>query len=299
MPYDLSKLLVIGISSRALFDLSVEDAIFDEQGLAAYEKYQLENEKKVLQPGVGFPLISGLLKLNDRIPGERFTEVVVMSRNSAETSLRIFNSIRHYNLDVTRAALTGGAPLAPYLSAFSIRLFLSADETDVQSAINSGFAAATVYPAPPLSTCDESQIRIAFDGDAVLFSHHSEEIYQRDGLKAFTDHEEKNATTPLPDGPFAPFLRLISELQTRFPDDPKPIRTALVTARSGPAHERVIRTLSSWNVNIDEAFFLGGAGKTPILKAFRPHMFFDDQPAHCEPAGKVVATSRVPWKKST
>lgn len=298
MPYDLSKLLVIGISTRALFDLSAEDELFQREGLAAYEKYQLNHESVPLRPGVGFPLVRGLLALNDRCAGERFTEVVVMSRNSAETSLRIFNSIRHHELDITRAALTGGAPLAPYLSAFSIRLFLSADEDDVQRAINAGFAAAKVYPAPSQSAQAGDQIRIAFDGDAVLFSHDSEKIFQDEGLKAFAEHERKHASDPLPDGPLAPFLRLISELQSKFPDEPKPIRTALVTARSGPAHERVIRTLSAWKVNIDEAFFLGGAGKSPVLQAFQPHMFFDDQLSHCQSAAPHVATSRVPWKKS-
>jgi 5'-nucleotidase len=220
-----------------------------------------------------------------------------MSRNSAETSLRIFNSIRHHGLDITRAALTGGAPLAPYLAAFNISLFLSADHNDVEAAINANFAAATVYPAPSSPNTNEDQIRIAFDGDAVLFSHDSEEIYQSEGLTAFADHERQHAMSPLPDGPFAPLLRLISNLQAQFPGDANPIRTALVTARSGPAHERVIRTLASWNVNIDEAFFLGGADKAPILAAFRPHMFFDDQVAHCDSAARVVATSRVPWKR--
>ena len=297
MGFDLSKLLVVGISSRALFDLSREDELFQREGLAAYEQHQLDNENVPLAPGVGFPLVKALLALNTRAKDTRLTEVVVMSRNSAETSLRIFNSIRHHNLDVTRAALTGGAPLAPYLEAFNISLFLSADHADVEAAINSGFAAATVYPAPSDPNTSEDQIRIAFDGDAVLFSHDSEEIFQNEGLTAFANHEREHAKNPLKEGPFAPFLRLISNLQSQFPGESNPIRTALVTARSGPSHERVIRTLASWNVNVDEAFFLGGAGKAPVLKAFRPHMFFDDQLAHCTSAAPVVATSRVPWKK--
>jgi 5'-nucleotidase len=299
MPVDLSQYLVIGISSRALFDLSAEDALFREEGLAAFERYQLEHERDVLKPGAGFPLVKAILSLNQHLDGKRRAEVVVMSRNSAETSLRIFNSVKQYGLDITRAALTGGAALAPYLAAFNVSLFLSLDEADAQAAINSGFAAALVYDRPKDPLKEITQIRIAFDGDAVLFSDESERIYQQHGIEAFTKHEEENARKPLADGPFAKFLRVLSDIQSQFPTDPKPIRTALVTARCGPTHERVIRTLAAWNVNIDEAFFLGGASKAPILEAFGPHMFFDDQHGHCEAASKVVATSRVPWRRES
>ncbi len=294
MPFDLTKTLVIGVSSRALFDLSHENQIFDEEGLDAYESFQLANENSLLRPGAAFPLIQALLSLNTG--DKRPVEVIIMSRNSAETSLRIFNSIQHYKLDISRAALTGGAPLAPYLSSFNVGLFLSQHEEDVEAAITSGFPAAILYALPenPHSKIDE--IRIAFDGDAVLFSEDSERIYQEQGLEAFLLHETKNAKNPLPDGPFAKLLRALSFIQSECKGTTPAIRTALVTARAGPAQERVIRTLRMWGIDINEAFFLGGLQKGAILKAFGAHMFFDDHRGHCEDAAQFVPTGRVPAK---
>ena len=296
MAFDLAKSLVIGVSSRALFDLSHEDGIFQDKGLGAYEAFQLANESKVLSPGAAFPLIQALLSLNSRFEDKRPVEVIIMSRNSAETSLRIFNSIQHYDLDISRAALTGGAPLAPYLSSFNISLFLSQHEEDVESAIEAGFPAAILYALPenPLSKIDE--IRIAFDGDAVLFSEDSERIYQEQGLEAFLKHETQNAKNPLPEGPFAKLLRALAFIQSECNGATPKIRTALVTARAGPAQERVIRTLRTWGIDINEAFFLGGVQKGAVLKAFGAHMFFDDHRGHCEDAAQYVPTGRVPAK---
>ncbi|MEN9222391.1 MAG: 5'-nucleotidase [Thermostichus sp. BF3_bins_97] len=300
MPVDLSQYLVVGISSRALFDLSYEDEIFRTQGLTAYEDHQLQNELHILKPGAAFPLVKALLSLNDLSPGSRKTEVVIMSRNAAETSLRIFNSIDHYGLDITRAALTGGAALAPYLQAFRVDLFLSLYEDDVQAAVDAGVASALVYEKPIDPTEAEiEQIRIAFDGDAVLFSDESERIYQEQGLEAFVAHEKENARKPLPEGPFAKLLRAISLIQSQARGQGSPIRTALVTARSSPAHERVIRTLREWGVRLDETFFLGGMPKGEVLKAFRPHIYFDDQTAHCDHAAQFVPTGRVPYLTRT
>ncbi|HVZ19255.1 MAG TPA: 5'-nucleotidase [Terriglobales bacterium] len=301
MPTDLSNYLVIGISSRALFDLSAEDEIYQTQGLETYERHQLDNEHVCLNPGAGFPLVKAILRMNGLIPGKRKTEVLIMSRNSAGTSLRIFNSIEHHGLDITRAALTGGAPLAPYLKAFSVDLFLSLYEDDVQAAVDAGVAAALLYAKPENPTQDEiGQIRIAFDGDAVLFSEEAERVYESAGLDAFIEHEKKNAKRPLPEGPFAKLLKTLSHLQSEYRGAVRPIRTALVTARNSPAHERVIRTLRAWSVDLDETFFLGGMDKSEVLKAFRPHIYFDDQRVHCDPASKLVPTGRVPWvRRST
>ncbi|WP_295759575.1 5'-nucleotidase [Undibacterium sp.] len=299
MAFSLDNLLVIGISSRALFDLETEEAIFQNQGLDAYRQHQLENENAVLKPGAGYSLVKALLKLNSLTPGHRLVEVVIMSRNSSETSLRIFNSIEHYGLDISRAALSGGAPLTPYLQAFNISLFLSLHEDDVQAAINSGVASALLYQLPE-NAADLEQIRIAFDGDAVIFSDESERIYQEQGIEAFEAHERANAKQPLPAGPFARLLVALSYLQNNFktPDGRAfPLRTALVTARSSPAHERVIRTLRAWNIAIDETFFMGGVNKSAVLAAFQPHMFFDDQHGHCIKAASVVPTGRVPIKQ--
>lgn len=300
MAYSLDNRLVVGVSSRALFDLTVENHIFETEGVEAYSKYQIEHETDVLKPGPGFSLIRSLLNLN-KLPNQKNrVEVIVMSRNSADTSLRVFHSISHYGLEISRAALASGGSLAPYLGAFKTDLFLSAYEDDVQSAINSGIAAGIIVSDGihiyPFS--DEiKQIRIAFDGDAVLFTDQSERIYQTEGLKAFEENERKNANHPLPEGPFAKFLKTISDLQKEFGPSEAPIRTALVTSRSAPAHERVIRTLRAWDVRIDEAFFLGGVSKKEILEAFRADIFFDDQAVHTTPASEVVPSARVPYKQ--
>ena len=299
MAWDLSNKLVVGISSRALFDLETENRIFEEQGLDAYEAYQIEHEEDVLKPGTAFPLVKALHRLNSG--DERLTEIIIMSKNSANTSLRVFKSIEKYGLDISRGALVSGRPIAPYLAPFKTDLFLSADENDVQEAVNAGFAAGIIcsheqLPIDPEQEID--QIRIAFDGDAVIFSDEAERIYQEQGLTAFTEHERKNAAKPLPEGPFAKLLKTISLVQKRFPEDKMPIRTALVTARNAPAHERVVRTLRAWDARIDEAFFLGGIEKAEVLKAFGAHIFFDDQTVHTDPASKSVPAARVPYKKS-
>ncbi len=296
LSYDLSKYLVIGISSRALFDLSYENSIYETEGLEAYSKYQIEHEEEILKPGTGFALIKAILQLNNLAPKKRKTEVIVMSRNSADTSLRIFNSIEHYGLDISRAALTGGASLVPYLEAFKVDLFLSASEQDVQDAIDAGNAAGLIYAPPGEFQAGIDQIRIAFDGDAVLFSAESEIIYKKSGLEAFQEHEKKNAKKLLQEGPFAKLLKTLSYLQFEVKQDTPPIRIALVTARNTPAHERVIRTLREWKVRVDESFFLGGISKEKILKAFGAHIFFDDQSIYCEPASKLVPSARVLYR---
>ncbi len=298
MALSLDDKLVIGVSSRALFDLEEENRIFEEQGLEAYSKYQTEHENDILKPGTAFPLVKALQKLN--ADGRYLTEIIIMSKNSSDTSLRIFNSIEHYGLDISRAALVGGASISPYLGAFKTDLFLSANESDVQEAINANIASGIIcdHSNLPINPDDEiPQIRIAFDGDAVIFSDESERIFQSEGLTAFEEHEKMNAQNPLPEGPFAKLLKTLSLIQKQFPKDESPIRTALVTARNAPAHERVIRTLRAWDVRIDEVFFLGGVKKSEVLKAFNANIFFDDQPAHTDPASKLVPSARVPYKK--
>ena len=296
MALKLDDKLVVGISSRALFDMEEENRIFETQGLEAYAAYQTEHENDVLKPGTAFPLIKALHRHN--ADGQYQTEIIVMSRNSADTSLRVFHSIEHYGLQISRAALVGGASIAPYLNAFRTDLFLSANEDDVRDALSANVAAGLIcsHAELPIDPNREAgQIRIAFDGDAVLFSDEAERIYQDQGLEAFAAHELANARKPLPEGPFAKLLRSISTIQKQYPTDASPIRTALVTARNAPAHERVIRTLRAWDVRIDEAFFLGGIQKSDILKAFDANIFFDDQTVHTDPASKVVPAARVPY----
>lgn len=293
MPYELNDKLVIGISSRALFDLEKENTIFEEQGLKAFQEFQLQNEDTPLSKGAAFPLIEALLKLNDKL--EKITiEVIVMSKNSPETGLRAFNSIEHYGLPISRAAFSGGASLVPYLEAFSVDLFLSRSESDVQKAINNGVAAAILYDIPDGFDPKSDQIRMAFDGDAVVFSEESENIYKTQGLEKFLEHEKENANQALPKGPFAKLLIALSELRHQFEPENNPVRLALVTARNAPAHKRAILTLRAWNVYIDEAFFLGGVSKDKILKSYNAHIFFDDQDTHLAGSSKVVPSGRVP-----
>ena len=330
MAYSLENRLIIGISTRALFDLRTENRIFEEEGVEAYAKYQREHETEILKPGPGFSLIKALLSLNTpagmsgtpemggisstscapekggcakkqesgngfRVSGNR-VEVVLMSKNSPDISLRIFRSIEHYGLDITRSFFTSGAPMAPYLAAFRTDLFLSACEEDVRAAIEAGIAAGIVcgegnhYKESP----SDGKIRIAFDADAVIFSDEAENVFRKEGLEAFENSEKKKADIPLCAGPFARFLHTISDWQQEYAPGESPIRTALVTARSAPAHERVIRTLRAWNVRIDEACFLGGVTKRDVLAAFGAQIFFDDQQVHVGPAAEVVPSARVP-----
>ncbi|MDY6943961.1 MAG: 5'-nucleotidase [Pseudomonadota bacterium] len=296
---DLKTCLVIGISSRALFDLETANQVFEAEGVEAYRDFQRSQEEQVLEKGTAFHLVEALLGLNRYSPQQRLVEVIIMSRNSPDTGLRIFRSIKHYNLDITRTAFTGGDPLPPYLAAYSVDLFLSKSEADVQGAIDSGFAAAFLYPPPAGFDPDRDQIRIAFDADAVLFSDESERIYKTQGLDAFVDHEQRMAKQPMEVGPFAKLLKTLAYLQATVPAEKPPVRLAIVTARNSPAHERVIRTLRAWDVNVDEAFFLGGLPKDQVLKAFRAHIFFDDQHGHVDLASRGVPAAKVPYKSDS
>jgi 5'-nucleotidase len=290
---DISEKLVVAISSRALFNLDDSHQVFEQQGVEAYAQYQISKETDILDPGYAFHLIEKLLKIVDPQTKEALVEVILLSRNSADTGLRIFNNIDNYQLNITRAAFTSGQPPYHYSPAFTADLFLSANDEDVAHALAAGFAAATLIkqnsnPSP------HGQLRIAFDGDAVLFSEDSERIYQQQGLQAFSEHERQKAKELLPGGPFKAFLQKLHLIQRKFTTADCPIRTALVTARSAPAHERVIRTLRAWDIRIDEALFLGGLSKGNFLKAFAADIFFDDQTVHCESAKQHVTTGHVP-----
>ena len=287
--------LVVAISSRALFDLDESHRVFTEQGIEAYHEYQVAHEDDVLAPGVAYPLTKKLLALNRELGDRGRVDVILLSRNSADTGLRVFNSIRHHGLDIGRAAFTNGSSPYRYVSAFGAHLFLSADPNDVRQALQAGCAAATIVPSKPASEdVDDAPLRVAFDGDAVLFSDESERIYRRDGLDAFNANEVAAASVPLSDGPFKGFLMALQRLQALFPAQESPLRTALITARGAPSHERVIRTLRAWSIRIDEALFLGGLAKGPFLAAFDADIFFDDHEGHCRDASGLVATGHVP-----
>ncbi|HET6587386.1 MAG TPA: 5'-nucleotidase [Oleiagrimonas sp.] len=285
--------LVVAISSRALFDLGESHAVFEREGLDAYRRFQIEHENDILEPGMAFPLATKLLALNKLAEDVPPVEVILLSRNSGDTGLRIFNAIQHYGLDITRAAFTSGAPTSDYIAPFAADLFLSANAEDVARALKAGVAAATVLPSTASSRSGE-QLRIAFDGDAVIFGDEGERVSREMGLDAFHQNETEHAEEPLSVGPFRGFLSALHHLQAAFPAENSPIRTALVTARSAPAHKRVILTLRRWGVRIDEALFLGGRDKGPFLEAFGADIFFDDSPINVESARKHVATGHVP-----
>jgi len=285
--------LVVAISSRALFDLGESHALFEREGLDAYREFQMTREDDLLAPGIAFPLVRKLLRLNEDVDEPR-VEVILLSRNSADTGLRIFNSIEHHGLQIARAVFTGGESTSPYVHAFGAQLFLSANPESVAAALVAGIAAATILPSKAPTTASD-QLRIAFDGDAVIFGDESERVAQEQGIDAFHRNEAELADKPLSGGPFRGFLAALHRLQAAFPaGDDSPIRTALVTARSAPAHKRVILTLRSWGVRLDEALFLGGRDKGPFLQAFGADIFFDDSQANVESARRHVATGHVP-----
>jgi 5'-nucleotidase len=292
MAVNFENKLVIAISSRALFNLDESHNVYENQGLEAYRQYQIEHENDVLQPGEGFDFVTKLLNINQQLGNEK-VEVILLSRNSADTGLRVFNSISHYQLNITRAAFCGGTSPYRYVSAFGSHLFLSTHNEDVRHALDNGVAAAILLPSTKPKD-SSSELRIAFDGDAVLFSDDSERVFQAEGLAAFTKAERAAADQPLDGGPFKSFLAALVQIQNEFSESDCPIRTALVTARSAPAHERVIKTLRSWGIRIDESLFLGGLDKGQFLRSFGADVFFDDQKGHCESASLHVATGHVP-----
>ncbi|MCY7295496.1 5'-nucleotidase [Alteromonas sp. a30] len=313
MALDLRNTLVVGISATALFDMSASDKIFRETyeedpdtAIEAYRDYMLKHEDEPLKPGTGYYLIKALLALNkyqdadDRSP---LVEVVVMSRNSPDTGLQVLNTIRHDKLNITRSAFTAGESVADYLDAFDVDLFLTTNIDDAQRVIDSTQCAAAILKNPPINApkIPEGQVRIAFDGDAVLFSDESELVYKTQGMEAFHAQEDEKQDIPMQDGPYANLLRKLSKLQDRLPIkvEYSPIRIAIVTARNSPSEMRVIKTLREWGVYVDEAFFLGGVSKDKVLKAFNPHIFFDDQDVHLDAAANLVPSGKVPYLSSS
>jgi 5'-nucleotidase len=293
--FTLEDKLVVAISSRALFDFEEENRVFETGDLAQYEALQRSRLETPAKPGVAFGLIRKLLALN---ADEQRVEVVILSRSDPISGLRAFHSCREHGLAIERGVFTRGRSPFAYLKPLRASLFLSANPDDVRDALAAGFPAARVLPETPRAASRYAdEIRIAFDGDAVLFSDEAERVFQSEGLGAFVGHETQKKDSPLPGGPLKPLLAALNKLQ-RIADDnesrsPMHIRTALVTARSAPAHERAIRTLMAWDIEIDEAMFLGGLDKGEFLGEFEPDFFFDDQIRHCESARVVTATGHV------
>ena len=314
MALDLSNTLVVGISATALFDLGEADKLFREQlkidvekAVVQYRQYMLEREDDPLLEGTGMPLIKALLELNkysdDKASESPLVEVVVMSRNSPETGVRVFNNIRNLGLKISRHAFTGGESVIDYIEAFDVDLFLTTNVDDAQKVSDAGKCAVALLKAPPADMVKPptDQVRIAFDGDAVLFDESSELVYKSKGLDEFQQSEDTQQGVPMLEGPYASFLQKLAKLQKRLPFgvEMSPVRLAIVTARSAPAEMRVINTLRAWGVHVNEVFFLGGLNKAAILKAFKPHIFFDDQDLHIENASTVVPSGKVPYKSDS
>ena len=290
MPYSVEGKLVVAISSRALFDFEEENRVFERDGEPAYIALQFARLDVPARPGIAFPLAKKLLAF-----GSNRVEVVVLSKNDPVSGLRVFRTAKQAGLAIERGVFTRGRSPYEYLGPLKANLFLSANERDVMGALAAQVPAARVYPESALAASRHAdEVRIAFDGDAVLFSDEAEQVYQRDGLDAFTRHETTNVLQPLPPGPFKPLLEALHRLQSEK-SSPVKIRTALVTARSAPAHERAVRTLMEWNIAVDEAMFLGGLEKSAFLKAFEPDFYFDDQRGHIELARAHVASGHVPF----
>ena len=290
MPASLAGQLVVAISSRALFDFEEENQHFEATDDRAYMQLQLERLERAAKPGVAFSLVNKLLAFNAVSPS---VEVVILSRNDPVSGMRVFRSAKHYGLPIQRGVFTRGESPWRYLRPLSANLFLSTNEADVRSALDAGVPAARVYPnSARASSAHPNEVRIAFDGDAVLFSDEAERVFQKSGLDAFQAHERDRAATPLAAGPFKPLLLALQRLQHE-PAQGMRIRTALVTARSAPAHERAIRTLMDWNIEVDEAMFLGGLPKGEFLREFEPDFFFDDQTGHVTAASEHVPSGHV------
>lgn len=291
MPASLEGQLVVAISSRALFDFEEENRVFEASDDRAYMQLQLQRLEQPAGPGVAFSLVNKLLAFN--LGAGPRVEVVILSRNDPVSGMRVFRSAQHYRLPIQRGVFTRGQSPWRYLKPLSAHLFLSANEPDVRSALDAGVPAARVYPQSARATDNHpAEVRIAFDGDAVLFSDEAERVFQHDGLDAFHTHERERSATPLAPGPFKPLLEALHRLQ-REPARDMRIRTALVTARSAPAHERAIRTLMAWRIEVDEAMFLGGLPKGEFLREFEPDFFFDDQTGHVESAAEHVPAGHV------
>jgi 5'-nucleotidase len=293
MPYSVAGKLVVAISSRALFDFEEENRVFECDGEDAYIALQFARLDVPARHGVAFPLVQKLLAFNT--PEAQRVEVVILSKNDPVSGLRVFRSAARAGLALERGVFTRGRNPYRYLDSLKANLFLSANEQDVMSALDAKVPAALVYPdSAQAASRHADEVRIAFDGDAVLFSDEAERVYQKDGLDAFTRHETARALQPLPPGPFKPLLEALHRMQSEK-NAPMKLRTALVTARSAPAHERAVRTLMEWNIAVDEAMFLGGLDKGAFLKSFEPDFYFDDQRGHVDSARAHVAAGHVPF----
>ena len=303
MPFPIEKKLVIAVASSALFQLDEADAVFRKRGVRAYREYQIAHENDVLAPGIAFPFVRRFLELNTLFPERQPVEVVLLSRNDSDTGMRVFNSIEHHRLGIVRAAFTRGNSPFRYIPAYNVSLFLSANEDDVTEALEKGYPAGCVLPSAACDDAADAELRVAFDFDGVIADDSAEKVFQTKGIEAFYDSETANAETAISPGPLGDLFRKLGHLRAledeREEADPnyrRFLKTAIVTARSAPAHRRVVNTLRSWNITVDETHFLGGMDKGRILETLRPHIFFDDQQhPHLDAARRFTPSVHIPF----
>ena len=289
MPYPIDDKFVIAVTTSALFDMKESDDIFKTKGVKAYRTYQEKHINDILGKGVAFPFIRRFLSLNDIFVNEKPVEVVVFSKNSPDAGLRALRSIKHYGLSITRSLFTSGEPNFQYLPAYNSTLFLSSNPEDTKAAIEAGYAAGTVLNQSIVDNIDDKELRIGFDFDSVIADDSSEEFYKKSGIEKYMTHEEQLSSSPLAAGPLGELLKKVSNFQKleklkklKEPEYNPILKTAIITARNAPAHERVVTTLKEWNIDVDQVFFLGGIEKARILNILKPHIFFDDQKTHLE-----------------
>lgn len=303
MAYDVNKKLVVGVSTNALFDLQKEDNIFKQEGVEAYKKYQKDNRNVKLEKGLAFSFVRRFLNINKLFPTEKPVDVVLLSKNSPETGLRVFNSIKEYGLDISRAAFTSGKSPFEYIPAFNISLFLSTNKDDVKNAIDKNYPAGLILNTQIHDDETDDELRVAFDFDGVLASDQAERIYQKNkNLQEYHEFEQQHSNEPLEAGLLFNFLQKLSTFQKleakkylKNPDYKKVLRTAIVTARNAPSHERAINTLTSWDVSVDEMFFLGGIEKRRFLEVIKPHLFIDDQINHLDQSLIDIPLVHIPF----
>ncbi|MCZ2129306.1 MAG: 5'-nucleotidase [Bacteroidia bacterium] len=303
MPYPIDRKLVVGVSSNALFNLELEDKIFNDEGIEKYRQFQFENKNKSLEGGIAFPFIKRFLNINRVYNQEQPVEVVLLSKNSPETGVRIFNAIKNHGLDISRAAFTSGKSPYRYIPAYNVSLFLSTHEQDVLNAIDANYGAGRIIKTNVVDNDDDMELRVAFDFDGVIADDQAEKVFKESGqLEMFHSHEQEHITETHNPGPLADFFRKLSffqQLETKKevenPKYKKIVKTAIVTARNAPSHERAINTLKDWGVTVDEMFLLGGIEKRRILEELKPHLFFDDQISHLDPALENIPLVHIPF----
>lgn len=302
MAYPINRKLVVGVSSTALFNLEKESEIFNTVGLDAYRQYQVENKGVPLEKGLAYPFVRRFLNINKVYTEEKPVEVVLFSKNSPETGVRIFNSIRHYELDISRGAFTSGQSPHKYIPAYNISLFLSTDAKDVGNAIRTNYPAGIFIKTEVIDDEDESELRVAFDFDGVIADDEAEKIYKNHGIEKYHEYESTRAKEPHHPGLLADFFqklsyfqKLESKKQQQDKEYKKIIKTSIITARNAPAHERAITTLNKWGVTVDDMFLLGGIEKKGILEVLKPHLFVDDQKSHLDPSIKNIPLVHIPF----